>query len=476
MELRDYWRLLTRNLPILALSLLLGVGTAAAVTFTATPQYAASAQIFVSTPASALDITALASGSSFSQQRVKSYAQIMNGPATLQPVINSLKLNTTVAALAKRVTASAPLDTVLITIKVTDPSPERAAAIANAVAAQFAVTVGALEVSQVDSGSPVKISTVISATPPTSPSSPKKALNLALGLLLGLGLGFGIATLRQIFDNTVKNEEHLAGNSLLAAIGFDDEAEKKPLVTDIGRYASRAESFRQLRTNLQFIRAEDPPKVIAISSALPNEGKSSGAINLAITMTQAGFSVALVEADLRRPRVGGYLGYEKTREGLTDLLTGRVELEAIDSIMLPWGQHGLKVLAAGRIPPNPAELLNSGAMGRLLKSLRMKFDYVIIDCPPLLPVTDAAVIASQADGVLLIIRAGSTKVTQFKGAVDSITAVGSTVLGVVLNMIPKSRSGDEYGYRYGSSYYYGNKYGSYASKYAPVDTYAPRSD
>ena len=216
MELRDYWRLITRNLPVMALSLLLGVGAAAAVTFTVTPQYSASAQIFVSTPASALDITALATGSSFSQQRVKSYAQIINGPATLQPVINSLKLHTTVGELARRVTASAPLDTVLIAIKVTDPSPDRAAAIANAVAKQFAVTVRALEVSQVGKSSPVKISTVISATAPTSPSSPMKALNLALGLLLGLGLGFGIATLRQLFDNTVKNEEQLAGNSLLA--------------------------------------------------------------------------------------------------------------------------------------------------------------------------------------------------------------------------------------------------------------------
>lgn len=475
-ELRDYWRLITRNLLVMALSLFLGIGAAAAITFTATPQYDASSQIFISTPAAALDISALATGSSFSQQRVKSYAQIINGPATLQPVIDSLKLKTTVDALAKRVSASAPLDTVLITLKVTDTSPARAAAIANAVAAQFAVTVGTLEISQTGGGSPVKVSTVKSATAPTAPSSPKKALNLALGLLLGFGLGLSIATLRQIFDNTVKNEEQLADNSLLAAIAFDNEAERKPLVTDIGRYASRAESFRQLRTNLQFIRAENPPKVIAVSSALPNEGKTSSAINLAITMTQAGFSVALIEADLRRPRLGKYLNYEKDREGLTDVLTGRVKIGDFESALIAWGEHGLRILPSGQIPPNPAELLNSETMTALISTLRQKFDYVVIDCPPLLPVTDAAVVASKADGVLLIIRTGSTKVTQFKGAVDSVTAVGSSVLGVVLNMIPRSRTSDEYGYRYGSSYYYGNKYGPQSGKYGPIDSYAPRND
>lgn len=461
---------------MIVLSLLVGVGSAAAITFTTTPQYQASSQIFISTPAAALDISALATGSSFSQQRVKSYAQIINGPATLQPVIDLLKLNTTVDLLAKRVTASAPLDTVLITLNVTDTDPARAAAIANAVAAQFAVTVNTLEISQAGSGSPVKVSTVKSATPPTAPSSPKKALNLALGLILGFGLGLGIATLRKIFDNTVKNEEQLDGNSLLAAIAFDAGAEKSPLVTQIGRYASRAESFRQLRTNLQFIRAENPPKVIAVSSALPNEGKSSSAINLAITMTQAGFSVLLIEADLRRPRLATYLHYEKEREGLTDVLTGRVKIDDLEMLLITWGEHGLKILSSGKIPPNPAELLSSETMDRLISSLRQTFDYVIIDCPPLLPVTDAAVIASKADGVLLIVRAGSTKVTQFKGSVDSVTAVGASVLGVVLNMIPKSRTGDEYGYRYGSSYYYGNKYGPTSGKYGPIDSYAPHND
>jgi succinoglycan biosynthesis transport protein ExoP len=461
------------------LSTFAGLVGAAAVTFTATPQYVASAQIFISTPAASLDISALAVGSSFSQQRVKSYSQIINGPSTLGPVIEKLKLDTTPGELGRRVTASAPLDTVLITIKVTDPIPARAAAIANAVAAQFAVTVDTLEIAQAGGGSPVKVSTVKTAVTPGAPASPKKSLNFLMGLILGFGLGLGIATIRQLFDNTVKNEEHLNGLPLLTAIGFDDEAATKPLVTQIGRYSSRAEAFRQLRTNLQFIRAENPPRVIAVSSALPGEGKTTTSINLAITLSQAGFKVVLVEADLRRPKIATYFPEAKGSEGLSELLSGRVKFSSVEALkesLLTWGNEGLRVIPSGAIPPNPAELLNSLRMDKVLAALRESFDYVIIDTAPLLPVTDAAVVASKCDGVVLTTRAGVTKTAEFKGAVEAITAVGSTVLGVVLNMIPHQRGTGDYGYRYGSSKYYGSrKYRPYSGKYAPAGKYAPSS-
>jgi len=459
---------------------MVGIVLAAGITFTATPQYKATAQIFISTPASSLDITALATGSSFSQQRVKSYSQIINGPTTLQPVIDQLKLKTTAQDLAKRVSASAPLDTVLINLTVSDQSATQAALVANAVAKQFGVTVNTLEVAQPGGGSPVKVSTVVAATPPLYPSSPKKSLNLLLGLILGFGMGFAIAALRQLFDNTVKNEEQLAGSPLLAAVGFDSDAHSKPLLTQIGRYSSRAESFRQLRTNLQFIRADNPPRVIAVSSALPNEGKTTTALNLAITLSQAGFSVALVETDMRRPKVSTYLVESKGINGLSEVLTGRVKFdtaEELDDVLSSWGEDGLKVLPSGTIPPNPAELLNSETMSKVVATLKSHFEYVILDCAPLLPVTDAAIVASKSDGVLLIARAGHTKIAEFQGAVDAIVAVGSSVLGVVLNMIPQTRTGGEYGYRYGSSSYYGGKYHPKSGKYAPSqDPYAPRHE
>ena len=476
MELRDYWQLIIRYLPEVLISTLVGLSLAAGITFTMTPQYEATSQIFISTPAAALDISALATGSSFSQQRVKSYAQIINGAATLEPVIEQLHLDTTVRELAKRVSAAAPLDTVLISVKVSDTSPMRAAAIANAVTAQFALTVDSLEIAVVGGGSPVKVSTVKGAVAPLSPASPKKALNIVLGLILGFGLGTGIAIIRQMFDNTVKSEAHLDGLSLLTAIAFDSDAETKPLVSDIGRYASRAESFRQLRTNMQFIRPQNPPRVIAISSALPGEGKTTTSINLALTMKQAGFSVVLVEADLRRPKVGSYFNETGKSLGLSEVLSGRIDLnthEELLTVLENCGVDDLQVLLSGKVPPNPADLLNSDKMDTLIAHLRSVFDYVIIDCPPLLPVTDAAIISSKCDGTVLVIRAGKTKNSEYKGCVDAVNAVGSNVLGAILNMIPKTRGTYDYGYRYGSTKYYGNRYRPYGGKYAPTNVYAP---
>ncbi len=476
MELRDYWRLVIRNLPVMVASLLAGIIVSISITFSMTPMYQATSQIFVSTPASSLDISALATGSSFSQQRVKSYAQIINGPATLKPVIDFLELDETAYSLSKRVTASAPLDTVLITLKVSDESAIMAAKIANAVARQFSLTVASLEISQSGTGSsPVKVSTVKDAVTPTSPSSPKKALNLALGILLGLGLGLALAIIRQIFDTSIKTEEDLMGLTLLAAIPFDKEAETKPLLTQLGRYASRAESYRQLRTNLQFIRPDSPARVIAVTSAMPGEGKTTTSINIALAMKQAGSKVVLIEADLRRPKIHEYLKTPKYETGLSELLSGIKPAKTFDQIdsLLIEAAEGVKVLSSGAIPPNPAELLNSDAMTSLLSILKEHFDYVIIDCPPLLPITDGALIAAKSDGVLLVVRAASTKTAQLKGSIESLTAVGSGILGVELNMIPQNRSYYDYGYKYGY-YSYGKR--GYGAKAPSNTTYAPNQD
>ena len=169
MELLQYWRLIIQNRLIISLCTLIGFIAAIAITFTTTPTYQAKSQIFVSTPASTVDISALATGSSFSQQRVKSYAQIINSPLTLAPVVKKLNLSITPEELSAMVSASAPLDTVLIVLTVTDTDPQRAADIANAVAKQFGVTVAKLELQGIGSDSPVKVSTVLNAVPASSP-------------------------------------------------------------------------------------------------------------------------------------------------------------------------------------------------------------------------------------------------------------------------------------------------------------------
>ena len=478
MELIQYWRLIVQNRIVIGASTLIGLVIAAAITFTTTPLYESQAQIFVSTPASTLDISALATGSSFSQQRVKSYAQIINSPKTLEPVIQRLDLKMDAKTLNSMVTASAPLDTVLISLTITDTNPQRAAKIANAVADQFGITVGDLELHGIGIDSPVKVSTVKDAIPADSPASPKKVINLALGLLLGFGLGIGIASLRKLLDNTVKNEDDLLGTPLLAAIGFDEIADEKPLVTQIGRYAARTEAFRTLRTNLQFLNPDAHPQVIVMTSALPNEGKTTSSINLALSLAQAGAKVILVEADLRRPKVPLYLEMSSMSEGLSDLISGPKKLtpQGIKAMLHPYESTGLKVLLSGMIPPNPSELLSSKKFEELIDMLRKQFEYVIIDCPPLLPVTDAAIVSAKADGCVLIVHAGATKKPHFIGSRDAIKAVGSNILGVIINKIPESSLEYEYGYRYGYPRYYGANHRPYAKRGTEEGQYAPSAD
>ena len=314
--------------------------------------------------------------------------------------------------------------------------------------------------------------------PAGSPASPKKAINLALGLLLGFGLGIGLASLRKLLDNTVKNEDDLLGKPLLAAIGFDEIADEKPLVTQIGRYAARTEAFRALRTNLQFLNPDSHPQVIAISSALPNEGKTTSSINLAISLALSGAKVVLVEADLRRPKIPLYLEMSSMSAGLSDLTSGpkKITTQTVKSCLHTYESTGLKVLLSGKIPPNPSELLNSKRFEEVIDALRKQFEYVIIDCPPLLPVADAAIIATKADGCVLVIHAGVTKKPHYVGSCDAIKNVGSSILGVIINKVPESSLEYEYGYRYGYPRYYGANYRPYAKRGSEEGQYAPSGD
>jgi succinoglycan biosynthesis transport protein ExoP len=460
MELFEYWRLVIQNRILITATSLLGVASALAMTMTVTPLYQADAEVFVSTPSSAIDITDMATGSNFSQQRVKSYAQIIASPITLQPVIDELGLNYTAAQLNSKIRAVAPLDTVLISISVIDPSPTIAAEIANSVAEQFGITVADLELNGYGIDSPVKVSIVKEATSNSQPISPNKKLNYLVGMILGFAIGLGIAFLKRVADNTVKNEDDLQGLPLLAAIGFDLEADEKPLVTQIGRYAARTEAYRTLRTNIQFLMPDNHPQVIAMTSAFPSEGKTTSSINLSLSLTHTGATVVLVEADLRRPKISEYLELTGEAKGLSELISDAspVTTRRVKSLTHKFEGSDLMVISAGKIPQNPAELLSSKKFDEIIEILRKQFEYVIIDCPPLLPVTDAAIISTRADGCILVVHAGVTKRPHFYGARDALLAVGSKVLGVVINKIPQNAVDYEYGYRYGYSGYYGGYY------------------
>jgi capsular exopolysaccharide synthesis family protein len=335
---------------------------------------------------------------------------------------------------------------VLINISATDESPVRAAAIAEAVGSSLITAVDQLESPNTEGVSPVRLSVVTPATAPTSPASPNRNLYLAAGFFIGLALGVGITILRTAVDTRIRGEAELrkvTDASILGGIAFDADAAKKPLLTQVDGQSPRAESFRQIRTNLQFAHVSHSSKSVVITSSLPGEGKSTTAVNMAIAMAKAGQRVALVDADLRRPMVGEYLGLDGNA-GLTTVLVGNGTLE---NLMQRWGKDDLYVLTSGQIPPNPSELLGSATMNKLIADLEQHYDAVIIDAPPLLPVTDAAVLAQRVGGVVVVVGSQIVRSTDIQKSLSALEMVGADVLGIIINRLPaKDPDANRYGY------------------------------
>jgi capsular exopolysaccharide synthesis family protein len=445
LEIGDYFRILRRRwVDVLAFAFL-GVLVAGAISLALKPTYTAQTQLFVAIQSSG-SVQDLQQGNTFSQSRVQSYVQTVGTPSVLQPAIDSLGLDTTPAALADHVAADADLNTVIITITAENESPVQAAAIAQAVGDSLIKTVANLERPSADGNSLVKLSIVSPAAAPIEPSAPATSLNLLLGLILGTAIGVGAAVLRATLDTAVRGEADLRRVSdapLLGGISFDGDALKKPLLTQAAAQSPRAESFRQIRTNLQFAHVSHESKAVLVTSSLPGEGKTTTATNLAIAIAQSGKTVVLVDADLRRPRVDDYLGLDRNA-GLTTALIGAVD---VNDLLQPWGEHDLYVLTSGQIPPNPSELLGSSAMRELIGRLEAAFDAVIIDAPPLLPVTDAAVLSQQVGGVVLVVGSSKVKIPDLQKSLSALKMVEADVLGVVLNLLP-AKGPDAYSYSY----------------------------
>ncbi|MBP1135103.1 capsular exopolysaccharide synthesis family protein [Arthrobacter sp. PvP023] len=445
MDLRDYLRILRRNWILIVAATLAGLLVGGASSVLVKPTYTSETQLFVSLQNSG-SIQELQQGNTFSQARVQSYVETIGSPIVLQPAIDALGLDITPAALASRVKASTEINTVLITISVSDPSPVQAAAIAEATANSLIHVVDSLEKPKNGGSSPVSLSVIMPAEAPSVPSAPNTRLNLLLGLAFGLALGFGIAFLRTTLDNQIRGEidlRQVTDAPLLGGIHFDQDATRKPLLTQTRPQSPRAESFRQLRTNLQFANIAGHAKTVLLTSSLPGEGKSTTATNLAIALSQAGQTVCLIDADLRRPMVNEYLGLDRSA-GLTTALVG---LADVNDLLQPWGDDNLFVLTSGQIPPNPSELLGSGEMKQLIQRLETAFDTVIIDAPPLLPVTDAAVLSQHVGGVVVVVGSQKLRQQDLAKSLAALEMVGSTVLGIVLNRLPV-KGPDAYAYSY----------------------------
>jgi len=446
-ELKDYIRIVRKRWLIILAVMLVVVAGAALATVLSPKVYEAQTRLFVSTSGGS-DSGALLSGSNFTQQRVKSYADVITTPKVLDPVIATLGLHTTAAKLGDQITATVPLDTVLIEVAVSNTDPKVAAAVADAVGQQFTLTVADLESVSKGNSSPVKVSIVSAPTTPVTPISPKPTRNLALGVVLGLLLGLGLALLRDLLDTTIKGEKDCAevtDATVLGAISFDSDAPKHPLIVQVDPHSPRAEAFRTLRTNLQFVDVANQARSMVFTSSLPGEGKTTTAANLAITMAASGARVCIVEGDLRRSRLLEYLGMEGS-VGLTNVLIGQA---ALGDVLQQFGDTSLYILGSGSTPPNPSELLGSPTMIQTLRELESRFDFVIIDSPPLLPVTDAAVLSTIAGGTVVVVGAGLVNRDHLTKSLQSLNAVNGRVLGLVLNRLPTKGADSYYYYREG---------------------------
>lgn len=453
MELRDYIRILRKGWMLIVAVTLVGVAAGALATIVSSPKYVSSTQLFVSVQSSeASSATDLVQGSSAAQQKVRSYISVVTSRSVLEPVIEELGLDMSTSELAEEITAETPVNTVLIDIAVRDEDPDRAAAIANAVGSNFStVVVDELESPEGGGPSLVKIAPIEPAVAAGAPSSPRPALNLALGLLVGLALGVGAAVLRSTLDTRIHGAhdvEHVTTVPILGGISFDPTAKKRPLIVHVDPRSPRAESFRSLRTNLQFVNLDSTSRCFVMTSSLPGEGKTTTTSNLAIALAETGASVAVVDGDLRLPRLADTMGLEGAA-GLTDVLIGRADLQ---DVLQPWGRGNLFVLPAGRIPPNPSELLGSKAMVSLIEALTSNFDYVLIDAPPLLPVTDAAILSKLTGGAMVVAAAGRTSKNELQSALRTLDHIGGRVLGVILTMLP-TKGPDAYGYGNYGAYY-----------------------
>ena len=290
------------------------------------------------------------------------------------------------------------------------------------------------------------------AYPPVSPVKPRKRLNIILGVILGLMLGLGLAFVEEYMDTSVRGPEEVESVLGVPVIGSVPEMGGKDvrerLVTQYDAMSPTAEAFKGIRTNIRFSGAGEEVRVILVTSSGAGEGKTTVASNLGIVMAQMGKRVLLVDGDLRRPMVHKIFGMER-EPGLTEVIVGEAEL----GVVIRGSEvEGLDVLVSGHIPPNPSELLGSVRMRRVIEEMRGRYEYVVIDSAPLMPVTDTMELSPVVDGVIMVVRDGITDREVLKRAVEQLRRFGGRLIGVVYNGINLRKR--YYYYKYG-------KYGKY---------------
>jgi capsular exopolysaccharide synthesis family protein len=447
-DVREFLRILRKGWPVILGFIVLGSALGVAATLATKKVYQADVQVFVATSNAGTGVD-LNQGNAFTQNQVQSYTSIATSPAVTGPVIKKLHLSLSKEGLASKITADAPATKVLINLHVTDHDPVQSAELANALAAQFNAVVQRTEQTDAGGRPVVKLTVIHPATVPSTPIKPSPVLNIGIGFVLGLLVGMGFVILRDVLDNTVRGPEDFEalGVPVLGMVPFDKQTAKTPVAFRDDPHSIRSEAYRQLRTNLQFINVDNAPRVIAVTSGVPGEGKSTTAINLAAALAEAGYRVCLVEADLRRPTIAKSLGLSGD-VGFTTVLVGKLPIEQA----LQNAGRNLAVLTSGPIPPNPSELLISEQATAIIRQIAARVDYTIIDTAPLLPVADGAEVAAIADATLVVHHAGKSTRDQAARSVQALEKVGERPVGVILNMVTRTRGSYDYDYGYYYTY------------------------
>jgi len=486
-DIKRLWSAVWSRLWLVALSsVICGVLAFIYTIYMITPLYKSSAMFYVNNSDISLDGASLSVSSSdisASKSLVDTYIVILKSRACLNDVIDYADLNYTYSELGGMISAASVSSTEVFKVVVTSPDAKEAEKIANAIA-----YILPKRITEIVEGTSAKI--VDYAVVAAAPSSPSRPKNAVIGFLIGFIVSVGFIVLRELFDTTIRGEEDITQSCkhpILATVpdmtaspkgkyysyyGYGNNRAKKrsapgtaeTVLTGAGISFAASEAYKLLRTKLQFSFTDDKKcRVIGVSSAFAGEGKSLSAVNLSYALAQLEKRVLLIDCDMRRPSLAVKLNIRKI-PGLSNYLTGNAKMEELIQNSDGEPKAGsFSVIAAGRNPPNPIELLSSNKMAEAIETLREEYDYIILDLPPVGEVSDAMATANLVDGILLVVCQNYCNRIAFSTAVNQFEFVGARILGIVMNRVSDHARG--YGNRYYYYKRYYKRYGYYKSRY-----------
>ncbi len=433
LSLREYLHLLRDGKWWIAAGLLFGMLGGLLIALTSVPSYVATTTLYFAGLEGGLDPSQVYQGALLGEEKARVYAQLV----VSDRVLDEVRFATGGPVARSAITVQSSAGNPTLVVKVADPSAQRAALVANSLAEKSANLVSDLERPR-----DPKLWTVVTlrilapADVPTTPASPNLKVDVLVGAVIGTFLGLSVALIRRSLDRSVRTREaleELTGLPLLGTVPYDKPSRRTPSLIPARPRGQVAEAVRQLRVNLRSAGIGSSCTSLLVTSAVAGEGKTSLVCNLAAAFGLEGDRVLLIDADLRRPSVGNYLGINPTSGLSTVLLGERQPHDAVES----WRGGLFDVLTSGPIPENPSELLGSKRTSVMLTELESRYDVILIDSPALLPVADGSVLARACDAALLVVRHGHTPASEVTDALAALRAVSARVLGCAFSMEPQ---------------------------------------